>query len=146
MGCRGVVSYVVLIISRKIAARRMRQGNNPNVLKQNETLQRKISVIIVTDFLCWVPFIIISAFHNFKVIDATTWYANFTMLVLPLNSVINPLIYEDSIREFLWNKIQFIKGLRFIHTLTNLVQFCYQARNSEQDEIHELQIVPLDES
>ena len=44
---------------------------------------------------------IICALHNLKTIDATEWYVNFTMVLLPINSVINPLLYDNTLREFL---------------------------------------------
>ena len=50
-------------------------------------------------------YLIISALHNLKVIDATEWYLNFAMIVLPINSVINPLLYDKTIIDFLGSKI-----------------------------------------
>ena len=85
------ISYIVMAISRVRSSKRMGKGRN----KKDQKLQRKITIIILTDFLCWVPLIIISALHNLRQIDASQWYIHFAMIVLPLNSVINPLIYED---------------------------------------------------
>ena len=94
------VSYIALIVSRRISSKKMGKGQNPTNLKHAKKLQRKIGIIIASDFLCWVPFIIICGLHNIYVIDATKWYVTLTMIVLPLNSIINPLIYEDSITKF----------------------------------------------
>ena len=33
--------------------------------------------------------------------DATSWYAFFSMVMLPLNAVINPLLYDDTITKHL---------------------------------------------
>ena len=85
------ISYIVMAISRVRSSKRMGKGRN----KKDQKLQRKISIIIITDFLCWVPLIVISGLHNLRKIDASEWYIHFAMTVLPLNSVINPLIYED---------------------------------------------------
>ena len=68
-------------------------------------LQTKISVIIATDFLCWIPFIVVCLLHFFEVIDATPWYPLFSVIILPLNSIINPLLYSDHITTLTGNII-----------------------------------------
>ena len=63
-------------------------------------LQKKISAIIVTDFICWVPFIFASLLHYIEVIDAENFYELFSIILLPVNSMINPLLYNSSISSF----------------------------------------------
>ena len=89
------LSYIVLLIYRK--------ANSVSASTRNTRwkLQTKVTIILVTDFLCWVPLILVSILHNLGKIDASSWYVPFTMVLLPLNSVINPLIYENSITNFL---------------------------------------------
>ena len=93
--------YIVIFYRTKTSSRRSGQQNNPNRLVEEDALQKKIAIIIATDFLSWVPFILISALHNLEYIDASFWYASFTMTVLPLNSVINPLLYDKELAEML---------------------------------------------
>ena len=62
-------------------------------------MQRKISVIIATDFLCWIPFVVVCSLHTLSVVDATPWYALFSIVILPINSVINPLLYDATITD-----------------------------------------------
>ena len=76
------------------------QNNNPEAIRKNRAMQNRIALIIATDFACWVPFIIISGLHNLETIDVSNWYVTFAMIVLPLNSVINPLLYDNTLREF----------------------------------------------
>ena len=64
-------------------------------------MNRKIAIIIATDFCCWVPFITICVLHSLEVFDATPWYGLFSMIILPINSVINPLLYDDAVTSFL---------------------------------------------
>ena len=64
-------------------------------------MQRKISIIIATDFFCWVPFVIVCCLHSLEVLDATPWYALFSIIILPINSVINPLLYDNTITSFI---------------------------------------------
>ena len=60
-------------------------------------MNRRITIIITTDFCCWIPFIVICALHFLEILNATRWYSIFSMLVLPINSVINPLLYDEFI-------------------------------------------------
>ena len=95
------ISYVRIIIQTWKSSSNSGQNSNLENVQQKERIELKISLIVATDFLCWVPFIIVCAFHNFQFIDATHWYAYFAMVVLSLNSVLNPLLYDDSITNFL---------------------------------------------
>lgn len=64
--------------------------------KRRETTKH-ITAVILTDFLCWIPFIGLCASHYFEVIDATPLYSISSIVILPLNSMINPLIYSNSL-------------------------------------------------
>ena len=64
-------------------------------------MNRRIGIIIATDFCCWIPFIVICALHFLAVLDATPWYSLFSMIILPINSVINPFLYDDVLTGFL---------------------------------------------
>ena len=98
--CFGVisVSYLIVFVITSTSSSRLSQGAaGNNVRNRNHRLQRKISLIILTDFLCWVPFIIICLLHTKEVVDASPWYALLSIVILPINSVINPLLYDDTI-------------------------------------------------
>ena len=72
-------------------------GNNVNNQDRGPSkLQKKISAIILTDFFCWIPLSTISLLHLFEVFEATSWYPIFSILILPINSAINPLLYNSS--------------------------------------------------
>ena len=79
------------------------------VRSRNNRLQRKISVIILTDFLCWVPFIIICFLHTIGLIDGSPWYALLSILILPINSVINPVLYDDTMGRVIRRVCLFIQ-------------------------------------
>ena len=101
--CFIVITYCYIRIIRKSkqSTQSSGQNNNPGRLRENRAMQNRMMVIIGTDFMCWVPFIFISGLHNLSVINASSWYTSFAMTVLPLNSVINPLIYDKSIGKFI---------------------------------------------
>ena len=80
-------------------------GNNlqrQNIRKRNARLQKKVSLIIASNLVSWAPFIMMSLLHAAKVINANPFYPYFSLLVLPINSVINPIISN----EFISRKLQ----------------------------------------
>ena len=100
--CFGVISIsylVVFAITSTSSLSRSQGATGDMVRSRNNRLQRKISIIILTDFLCWVPFVIICFLHTIGQIDASPWYSLLSILILPVNSVINPLLYNDTVER-----------------------------------------------
>ena len=90
------ISYLFIgILSRRSSKSLASSENNRQIAQRNNRMNQRIAIIITTDFLCWVPFILICILHSVEVIDATPWYSIFSMVILPINSVINPLLYDD---------------------------------------------------
>ena len=109
------LSYLMIYLTNKISSYKSGQSENPVRARESREMQVRVALIIGTDFACWVPFIIISALHNLRVIDATEWYVTFAMIVLPINSVINPLLYDKAAREFFLGKIR-VLGTKIINS------------------------------
>ena len=86
----------VISNSRKKISQNLATASRKNRSGKNRVLNRKITMVILTDFLCWIPFIAVCGLHYFEVFDATRWYSLFSIVILPLNSVINPLLYDNS--------------------------------------------------
>ena len=64
-----------------------------NQKRQEFAVARRLSLIVITDFLCWFPIITmgVMALSGFDLGDeAYRWCA---LLVLPINSALNPLLY-----------------------------------------------------
>ena len=58
-------------------------------------MQRKIYRLLATDFCCWVP-ISIMAFVNFSGVPLPDIaYAISAIVLLPINSALNPILYSD---------------------------------------------------
>jgi leucine-rich repeat-containing G protein-coupled receptor 8 len=92
-----LVGYIVIgIISTKSSRQTFSRGDE-QARKRNMRMNRRISIIIMTDFFCWVPFIVTCMLHYLELFDATPWYSVFSMIILPINSVINPILYNDFI-------------------------------------------------
>ena len=88
------LSYVVINVKTTQSSRGLAGSKNKKLTERNRKVQLKITAIIFTDFMCWVPFTIICFLHFGEVIDATLWYPIFSSIILPINSVINPLLYD----------------------------------------------------
>ena len=65
------------------------------VRARNKKMQQRIIFLIATDFICWVPFVVVCYLHFSDLIDATPMYSTFSIIVLPINSVINPLLNDE---------------------------------------------------
>ena len=100
-----LISAVVICMKTRQSANLAGQKKNKAARKRNRSLEIRILAIVVTDFLCWVPFIIICFLHNRRFLDASNWYQALALVVLPLNSLINPLIYDRTITQFCKTKM-----------------------------------------
>ena len=90
------ISYLLIgILSRRSSKSLASSQNNRQITQRNTRMNQRIAIIITTDFLCWVPFIVICILHSLNTINATAWYSIFSMVILPINSVINPFLYDD---------------------------------------------------
>ena len=86
-----LLCYVEII--RTVFKSSKRAGLNPE-LKEQIRLTAKVAAIVLTDFACWFPIIIIGILVQAGVLtlpaDVFAWCVTF---VLPINSAINPYLY-----------------------------------------------------
>ena len=87
-----MISYILISV---VSTRSSKSAASQQRAKRNRKMNTKISVIILTDFLCWVPFCVLCLLHSLDVTDGSAWYGLFSIVILPLNSVINPLVYNN---------------------------------------------------
>jgi hypothetical protein len=99
------------------------------IRKRNRRLQQKISLVIATDFICWLPVIIASCLHSAAVIDATPYYSFISIVFLPINSVINPFLYDRFIIETISNSTLIHKLRMLFATISNLCKEILPDRN-----------------
>ena len=123
-------SYTVIAFVTKRAIGELTKTNHnekmgSDVKNADGRLRRVINAIIITDFLCWMPFTFVCLLHVADVTDATPWYPFFSILVLPINSVINPLLYNKVITRALDSVFGKCVSeiLNILRKLTNLVNF-----------------------
>ena len=83
--------YVEII--RTVFKSSKRAGLNPE-MKEQIRMTAKVAAIVLTDFACWFPIIIIGILVQAGVLtlppDVFAWCVTF---VLPINSAINPYLY-----------------------------------------------------
>eukprot|EP00116_Pleurobrachia_bachei_P013384 sb/3473646/ len=94
--CFLLISVSYMLIGYKI---NLSGRNSGRAGRNDRVLQIKILAIIITDFFCWIPLGVVAFLHLAEEIDATSWYPFFSILILPINSVINPFLNES---KFYW--------------------------------------------
>ena len=64
-------------------------------------MQKKIYRLMATDFCCWIP-ITIMVFINFSGTSVSDIaYVISAIVLLPINSALNPILYSDIIDKFM---------------------------------------------
>ncbi|RMX49279.1 hypothetical protein pdam_00011259, partial [Pocillopora damicornis] len=97
-----MLAYISIIVKVSKSQRRVKAHGESEVslnsIKRESALARRVLAIILTDFSCWIPVIILSIlaltgkFHDEQGV-AYVWFAVF---VLPVNSSVNPVLYTFS--------------------------------------------------
>ena len=97
--CYSIINTGSRRTNRAVSTMVDRAGDNKAVInRRNQRLQRNVTKIIITDFLCWIPFIFTSILHSLEVLDATFLYSYCSIIILSINSVINPFLYDNHIK------------------------------------------------
>jgi hypothetical protein len=84
------LSYMSILISVRSSS----MPDSEDKERQIDALQRKVALIIATDFLCWIPFCVICILHATHIVNANPYYDFFSIIFIPINSVFNPIIYN----------------------------------------------------
>jgi hypothetical protein len=114
------ISYIVIVLtSRRSSQSTSKSKEKKKATNRTKKMNQRIAFIITTDFICWVPFIIICTLHSLEVLNATPWYSIFSMVILPINSVINPLIYDDTVTNLIVLPLNKLKN-----SVSNLANTC----------------------
>ena len=134
------ISYLLIgILTRRSSKSLASSQNNQQIAQRNRRMNQRIAIIIATDFLCWVPFIVICILHSLNIINATAWYSIFSMVILPINSVINPFLYDDLVTRHIGAGLQALstKTSDFVHFQSMREKFTPStAQLTELDDFH----------
>ena len=100
--CFLIVAFCYLLIFIEVYQSANRSGRS-RTANEEIRMAKKIAAIVLTDFCCWIPIIILSILVQSKVatIDpvAYVWIATF---ILPINSTVNPFLYTLASALFDW--------------------------------------------
>ena len=91
------VCYIKVLFFSKQRARSCLSRAQNRLSRDKEETKHHIAIIIVTDFICWVPFMMVCVLHFFETMDATAFYPISSIVILPINCVINPILYHNYI-------------------------------------------------
>ena len=118
--CFVLITCSYIIINYISMASSAASSDDSTTNERSRKMQRKITVIILTDFMCWVPFIVIGMLHFSGTIDATKYYGLCSIVVLPLNSVVNPMLYDGSVVDIFTTGLN--RGITFTRTFTSVAE------------------------
>lgn len=112
---------------RMYCAIRGSQAWNTNDLR----IAKRMSILVVTDFLCWMPIIIvaIATLFGYHVIG-TNGIKILTIFILPLNSVANPFLYAITTKKFKRDLDTLIRRTR---SSVNFMHFCHKGDDRLED-------------
>ena len=114
--------------------------NSPSA-KANRKLQRKITIIITTDVLTWLPFIVVCAVNYTELVDTSSWYSIFCIFFLPINSIINPIgIYDETVFHWFVSAAKNFKSV--CGSVLSRMQGIVSSNEDNPDEI-EMDTMPL---
>ncbi len=100
LGLNGISYFVILLcyveIVRFVFRSSKRVGLNKD-MKEQIRLTMKVSVIVLTDFACWSPIVVLGILVQADVVVLPpSVFAWCVTVVLPINSAINPYLYTIS--------------------------------------------------
>ncbi|GAB1600041.1 G-protein coupled receptor GRL101-like, partial [Argonauta hians] len=101
-----LLSFVVIFISYLwmfIVAKKTRSAVTTAEAKTDSAMAKRITLIVLTDFFCWVPIIILGIASLCGARIPPEVYAWVAVFFLPVNSAINPVLYTLSTAPFLGN-------------------------------------------
>ena len=101
--CFTVISatYISVIMTAQGSASKTTSAKD----SRSSQLQTKITLMVASNVLSWVPFGVICLLHTLDKIDATKYYKVSSILLLPINSCVNPIIYSNILVDlFNWLK------------------------------------------
>ncbi|CAK8689334.1 unnamed protein product [Clavelina lepadiformis] len=115
------IYFITVWKTSKMRGKRISQSFQTNIphqqSRENKEIRRRMCLIIATDFCCWMPVIVTSLLYFFSSFGQSEcklqekrqtlrqWFPYIVVILLPINSVINPLIYSTLLWQSLWKKL-----------------------------------------
>nr|XP_009859681.2 G-protein coupled receptor GRL101 precursor-like isoform X1 [Ciona intestinalis] len=94
--------FVFIALAYLAIYKRAKQQPRKNDTDRSVKMQSKIFRLVTTDFFCWVPICIMAFIHFARVanLDGTA-YVIVAVVLMPINSVLNPLLYSNALDNLL---------------------------------------------
>ncbi|XP_038051025.1 CUB and sushi domain-containing protein 1-like [Patiria miniata] len=89
-----LICYIAIFIQVKASIKRVRRHK-----KRDDEVRMaiKMAAIVMTDFICWIPVIMMGILSQARVVEIPTEaYAWIVVFILPINSSLNPYLYTIS--------------------------------------------------
>ncbi|XP_077972984.1 relaxin receptor 1-like isoform X2 [Styela clava] len=77
----------------KNSTRENKALTNQQLKKRAKSMQKKVTVIIITDLLCWMPICIMGFLQVAGIDIPNDAYLPVGLMIIPINSMINPVLY-----------------------------------------------------
>ena len=87
-----IAYWVIFKVSSSRQAKKMRS-------KQLVNMQKRVARLVITDFFCWVPICLMSFIHLGGTEVPDFAYAFSAVILLPINSAINPFLYSNTLAQ-----------------------------------------------
>ncbi|XP_071804159.1 uncharacterized protein [Asterias amurensis] len=84
------VSYSVMFV---VARRTQKAVNRSRDANTGDAMARRMTLIVMTDFVCWIPIILLGVASLGGAYIPPQVYAWIAVFVLPVNSAVNPMLY-----------------------------------------------------
>ncbi|XP_077969484.1 G-protein coupled receptor GRL101-like [Styela clava] len=95
-------------------------------------MQKKISRIILTDFLCWMPVCIMGFLQVFGISIPYDAYVPVGLIIIPINSGLNPFLYSD-VPDYAWKKLSPARSWIYKNTVGRLVRDATKPSRNRRD-------------
>ena len=109
-----VVLYVILWSTRNL--------KRSTVSKSTKSLQRRIAVLVCSDCACWLPICTIAFLHFGGVQMLPTTYAVTAVILLPINSALNPIFYSNALQNLYTKTLKFLRSFEAVSKLRQNMQ------------------------
>eukprot|EP00057_Strongylocentrotus_purpuratus_P033131 XP_790309.2 PREDICTED: G-protein coupled receptor GRL101 isoform X1 [Strongylocentrotus purpuratus] len=99
-----LICYIIIFVQVRRSAKNIGKDRNRGSPHDQEVrMAFKMAVIVGTDFLCWMPVIIMGILSQARLVELpVSLYAWSAVFILPINSTLNPYLYTFT--EFIGQK------------------------------------------
>ncbi|RUS90781.1 hypothetical protein EGW08_001492 [Elysia chlorotica] len=135
-------AYVAMFYSIHMSALPLRTSRD----SKERCLAKRFFFIVITDFLCWIPIIIIKLVALAGVSISNDLYAWVIVFVLPVNSALNPLLFTLTTKLFKKQLLTKFTSVVFKSPSSVLFPSALQAGGSRASRLHaDLLLQPADQ-